>query len=192
MSKETNSQAPTSPTLAFFRTSGFWEKISLLVATALLSGLVVPLIIKQTDEARARRTSVSQAQEQLFRDVSDTMLTFQTLILDVSWFGTPGARDEDSQRKAYAKYNERAAEFVARWRTQIARSRTLTSPEVSTRLRTMLEHFFRQQDSPTVALWAKCNVKCDWTTQHNENEVGLTAATAFIETLAKDLGLVRY
>jgi hypothetical protein len=110
----------------------------------------------------------------------------------VSWFGTIAARDEDSQRKAYAKYNERAAELVARWRTQIARSRTLTSPEVSARLETMLELFFRQQDSPTVALWAKCNVKCDWTTQHNENEVGLTAATAFIETLAIDLGLVRY
>lgn len=192
MSNEATSPPPASPSLPFFRTSSFWEKISLLVAAALLSGLVVPLVIKQTDEARARRASVSQAQEQLFRDVSETMLTFQTLALDVSWFGTPGARDEDSQRKAYAKYNERAAELVARWRTQIARARTLTSPEVSMKLKTMLEHFFKQQDSPTVALWAKCNVKCDWTPQHNENEVGLTAATAFIETLAKDLGLVRY
>jgi hypothetical protein len=119
------------------------------------------------------------------------MLTFQTLVLDVSWFGTPAAHDEDSQRRAYGKYNERAADLVARWRTQIARARTLTSPQVSGKLEAMLEEFFRRQDSPTVALWAKCNVKCDWASQHEENEKGLTAATLFIEELAIDLGLVR-
>jgi hypothetical protein len=192
MSNKDTSPASASSPIAFFRTNSFWEKIVLLATTALLSGLVVPLVVKQTDEARARRASVLQAQDQLFRDVSETMLTFQTLVLDVSWFGTPDARDEESQRKAYARYNERAADLVARWRAQIARSRTLTSPVVSKKLELMLENFFKQQDSATVALWAICNVKCDWITQHTENEKGLASATLFIETLARDLGVVRF
>ena len=191
MNNELPPKSASNSLVAFFKTSAFWEKIALLLATALLSGLVIPLIVKATDESRARRAAVSQAQEQLFRDASETMLTFQTLVLDVSWFGTPGARDEDSQRRVYAKYNDRAADLVARWRTQVARARTLTSSSVSEKLQVMLEQFFKRQDSPTAAMWAQCGVKCDWTAQHKKNEEGLTLANQFVEELARDLGLVK-
>lgn len=176
----------------FLRTGAFWEKIVLLLATAIISGLGVPFIIKQADESRARRSAVSQAQEQLFRDVAETMLTFETLALDVSWFGVPGTQDQEHQRKAYARYNERAVDLVARWRSQAARSKTLTSPEVSKKLNSMLAEVFRTQDSPTVFLWGKCGVKCDWTEQHKQNERMLGEASRFIEELARDLGLVKY
>ena len=187
-----NSDNPPSAWFSFLGTSSFWEKIALLLATAIVSGIVVPLIIKQTDDSRARRTAVTQAQEQLFREVSETMLTFQTLALDVSWYGTPGTRDEENQRKAYARYNERAVDLVARWRSQAARSKTLTSPEVSKKLEAMLAEFFKNQDSPIVSLWTKCGIKCDWATLHKENERMLGEASKFIEELGRDLNLVKY
>jgi hypothetical protein len=187
-----NQNSAETSRLSFLGTSGFWEKIALLLATAIVSGIVVPLIIKQTDESHSRRAAVSQAQEQLFRDVSETMLTFETLALDVSWFGSIGTKDSVNQQRAYVRYNERTVDLVARWRAQAARARTLTSPEVSKKLDAMLADVFRTQDSPMVSLWTSCGTKCDWTSQHRINEKMLGVANQFIEDLARDLGLVKY
>jgi type II secretory pathway pseudopilin PulG len=174
-----------------FRSSAFWEKIVLLVVAASISGLVVPLVVKNIDETRARKASVRQAQERLFLDVSETILTLETLALDVSWFGTPGAKDEENQTKAYIRYNDRTVDLVAKWRAQAARARTLTSPQIAEQLDAMLRQFFENQDTPTISLWGKCNTSCDWSAQHLANEAMLSEANDFVESLARNLGLVR-
>jgi hypothetical protein len=184
-------QATDVSVLSFFMTPSFWEKIALLVATAILSGLVIPLVIRYTDEARARQSAVSQAQEQLYLDVSKTILTYQTLVLDVSWFGTPQGRNNDMQKQAFARYNERVVDLVADWRVHIARAKTLTSREFSKLLNEFLTEVFLTQDTPTVQQWAKCNIDCDWSTQHQVNQEMLGKANDLVVELAKDLGLVK-
>jgi lantibiotic modifying enzyme len=179
------------PILSFFRTPSFWEKVALLVATAILSGLVIPLVIKGTDEARARKSGVSQAQEQLYRDVSKTVLTLQTLVLDVSWFGSTEGKNSEMQKQAFSRYNERVVDLVADWRTQIARATTLTSPEIAKKLTNFLNEVFLTQDIPTVQQWTKCSIDCDWSNQHRINEGMLGKANALVVDLAKDLGLVK-
>ncbi len=174
-----------------FRSSAFWEKIILLVATALISGLLVPLVVKDIDEARAKHAIVRQAQERLYLDVSETILTLETLALDVSWFGTSQARDASNQIKAYARYNDRTVDLVAKWRAQAARARTLTSEEVWVQLDSMLLAFFEKQDTPTISLWAKCSTECDWDSQHRANEQMLRQANEFIVKLSLNLGIAR-
>ena len=180
-----------APWYSLFISSAFLEKIVLLVLAAVISGLVVPLVVKNIDETRAKKASVRQAQEKLYLDISETVLTLETLALDVSWFGTPAAKDEENQKKAYIRYNDRAVDLVAKWRAQAARAKTLTSPEVSSKFDEMLKRFFEMQDTPTIALWRKCNTSCDWSDQHLANEAMLGEANKFVEMLAQSLGLVR-
>ncbi|MFO0699261.1 MAG: hypothetical protein U0236_08535 [Nitrospira sp.] len=184
-------ESDKSSCFAFFNTAAFWEKIVLLVVTALVSGIVIPLILKQADESRARRAAIVAAQEQLYREASETMLTLQTLALDVSWYGTSQAKDEDNQRRAYSRYSDRVVELVARWRVQIARAKSLTSPDIANKLAQMLHTFFKVQDTPMVHAWKTCSTKCDWEELHQHNEVQLGATSALIEELARDLGLIR-
>lgn len=176
---------------AFLRTESFVEKASLLLVTAVLSGVIIPLVIKSTDEARAGRAAVSRAQEKLFDDVSEVVLTYQTLALDVSWFGTKAAKNPEMQRRAFERYNERVVDLVAKWRVQISRAQTLTSESTASKIDGMLTEVFRVQDSPIVATWGQCGVDCAWEQQHKENERMLGRANALIAELAADLKLVK-
>lgn len=177
--------------LGFLRTDSFLEKSALLVLTAVLSGVIVPLVIKSTDEARAERASISQAQAKLFDDVSEVILTFETLTLDVSWFGSKETKNPEMQKKAFERYNERVVDLVARWRVQASRAQTLASKPVAMKIEGMLVEVFKRQDTPTIAMWSKCGVDCDWTDQHRDNERMLMRANALIAELARDLKLVR-
>ncbi len=186
-----NPEPNESSWFAFFKTCAFWEKIVLLLITAAVSGIVIPLILQQVDEHRARRAAVIAAQEQLYREASETMLTLQTLALDVSWYGTSTAKDADNQKRAYGRYSDRVVELVARWRVQIVRAKSLASPAIAKKLAQMQLTFFDTQDTPIVRTWEKCSTTCEWDELHHQNEVQLGATSAFIEELATDLGLIR-
>jgi hypothetical protein len=176
---------------AFVRTESFVEKTFLLVLTAVLSGVIIPLVIKSTDEARAGRAAISRAQEKLFDDVSEVVLTYQTLALDVSYFGTKAVQNPEMQKRAFERYNERVVDLVAKWRVQISRAQTLASASVASKIDGMLTEVFKVQDSPIVAAWSKCGVDCAWEEQHQENERMLGRANALIAELAADLKLVK-
>ncbi len=175
----------------FFNTSSFWEKIVLLSVTALISGLLVPVVVKSIDETRAKQAAVRAAQERLYTDVSATLLTMQTLALDVSWFGTSGSKDVDNQKKAYQRYNDRAVDLVAQWRTQIARAQTLATPAIASELNNTLTRYFISQDTPLVRMWAECGTQCDWDEQHKKNEEMLATINDYVRKLANDLQVVR-
>ncbi len=175
----------------FFNTSSFWEKMVLLGVTALISGLLVPVVVKSIDETRARQATVRAAQERLYTDVSATLLTLQTLALDVSWFGTSGSKDVDNQKRAYQRYNERAVDLVAQWRTQIARAQTLATPAIASELNEMLTRYFISQDTPLVRMWAECATQCNWDEQHKKSEEMLATINDYVRKLANDLQVVR-
>jgi hypothetical protein len=169
----------------------FVQRALLLILAALLSGLVVPLIFKTIDQSRERQQVLYRAQSKLFDDVSETLLTYQTLALDVSWYGMPEARNPELQRKAFEKYSERVGELTSKLVLYGARSRTLTSAPVSAKLKAFLMEIYVKQDTPINRLWADCSTKCDWSPQHSESELAAKRATELVDEIAKDLGLVK-
>jgi hypothetical protein len=180
----------TSP-LRVLKSDSFIEKAFLLLLTALLSGMLVPLIIKSIDNAREKREALSRAQAKLFDDVSETLLTCETLMLDISWFGTQDAKNAEMQKKAFERYTERSVDLVAKWRVQSSRAQTFASPHVSKKLNAFQIRFFDEQDTPMNRQWVKCGSECDWQQMHKKNEAMLGEANALIVELANDLGLTK-
>lgn len=167
------------------------EKIFILACTAVLSGLVIPIIFKTVDTARERRAAVSNAQVKLFEDVTATILTSETLMLDISWFGTVDAKNAEMQKKAFNRYNERIADLIAKWRIEASRAQTLASPRVYHNLNEFQMRFFREQDTPMNRQWIKCGTDCNWQELHMKNESMLNEANTLVATLAEDFDLVR-
>jgi hypothetical protein len=177
--------------LAVLKSESFVEKCLLLVLTAVLSGIVVPLIIKSVDSHREHRENLIRAQAKLFDDISETILTCETLMLDVSWFGTAQARNPEMQKKSFDRYVEQSVGLVAKWRAQSSRAETLVSPKISEKLAAFQIRFFREQDTPTNRLWTTCGTDCDWRPQHKTNENMLVEANGVVAELATDLGLTK-
>lgn len=174
------------------KSESFIEKAFLLILTAVLSGVFVPLVIKSVDAARENRAEIARAQAKLFDEVSETILTLEALALDVSWFGTESARNVELQERAFQRYSERTVDLIARWRAESARAQALASPDVAIKLNDFLrDRFFEEQDTPTTNLWNSCRAKCDWQRQHTRNVRVLCDANGLILELAHDLGLTR-
>jgi len=179
-----------NPVTAVLASESFLEKAYLLVLTVLLTGVFVPLVVKSIDASRERRAAISSAQVKLFDELSETILTYETLALDVSWFGTGSTKNLALQTKAFQRYNERTVDLTAKMRILAARSKTLTSPKVGEKINEMLKDIFVQQDTPMLAMWNSCKGKCDWEAQHLQNEMMTGKANDLIGQLAVDLGLV--
>jgi hypothetical protein len=172
------------------RDSSFIQNVILLFLTAALSGVIVPQVVKTIDTSRESRAAVQRAQAKLFSDVSETVLTYETLALDVSWFGTNTAKNPEMQRKAFERYSDKVVDLTAKWRIQASRAQTLTSRPVSAKINNLLAEVFVKQDTPINALWNRCASTCDWDTLHVQNEQVLGDANTLIAQLATDLGLV--
>jgi hypothetical protein len=190
--KETIRQALTS--------KSFVEKFAEVLLTAALVATLAPLIISYFDskaserqkaiEAETARTNaILQAQSKLLDEVAATVLAYETLAVDVSWYKQPRAANDEMHRKAFARYSERIVDLVARWRALISRSRTLASPEVSDKLDKFLTRIFVEQDTPMLELVTKNASESEWADMHKKSEALLVQANALIAELATDMKL---
>jgi len=172
-------------------TTSFIEKAALLLLTAVLSGLLIPVVSRVMEEHREKNVALSRSQTKLFEEMSEVLLTYETLALDVSFFGTKNAKNPELQRKAFKRYSERTVDLVARWRVQTARAQTLTSPKVAAMFdEFLITSIFTEQDSPMNLLWKDCNVECStWDQQHLVNIKILTWSNALVAKVATDLKL---
>lgn len=179
----------------------FVEKLVLLLVTAILSGILVPLTInyvsfrtaareKEREARRARDDSILQAQSKLLDEFSETALTAMTLALDVSWFKTQAAANDEYHKKAFARYSDRIVDLVAKWRALASRAQTLTSPAVSRKINAFLAMFFNEIDTPLNQLYNKSAATTeDWQRQHETNERTISDANRLIAEISHDLGL---
>ncbi|MGR9471093.1 hypothetical protein [Rhizobium leguminosarum] len=188
MSKVPTPQRKSSPFIRAIKSDGFIEKLVLLVLTAILSGIFVPLIIKSIDQSREARQAVATAQAKLFDDISDTILTLETLMLDVSWFGTGDAKNAEMQTRAFDRYTERSVDLIVKWRIEASRAQALASPETAEKMQAFLNRFFREQDTPTNRSWHECRT-CDWQAQHEKNVKMLTEANRLILEIGSEFQL---
>jgi len=128
----------------FFKSTSFLEKAFLLLLTAGLSGLLIPLITsevahrnmkeqKQLEAELARQASVIESQVQLLETLADLMWEYQLLAIDVSYYRF--AKDENLYRAAAQKYDNRSAKLLSHIRAEISKSLRLASPQMYERLK---------------------------------------------------------
>ncbi len=128
----------------FFKSTSFLEKALLLLLTAGLSGLLIPLITsevahrnmkeqKQLEAQLARQASVIEAQVQLLETLADLLWEYQLLAIDVSYYRF--AKDENLYRAAAKKYDNRSASLLSRIRAEISKSLRLSAPQMYERLK---------------------------------------------------------
>ncbi len=165
----------------------FLQRAMLIVLAALLSGLFIPGIVGRINESRDEKIALAKAQAKLFDEVSEILLTLQTLILDVSYFGYGPAKSTADQRRAYERYNEATPMLIARYRIQVARAKVLSSQGVANDLNAFLGDIVDKQDGPTTSLFNSCTAKCDWEAQHRKNIEMLDAANSLISKIGTDL-----
>lgn len=181
---------PRNVAVRVLTSESFVEKLLLLILTVLISGAVIPIAIKQLDTARESREALKRSQTKLFEDFSETVLTYETLILDVTWYGTAGARNPAMQEAAFKRYSERSVDLVSRWRVEASRAQTLASPAVAKKMHDFMARFFIEQDTPMNVEWTKCATDCkDWQALHFKNEDMLGEAEGVIDALAVEMKL---
>jgi hypothetical protein len=169
----------------------FVEKLALLLAAAAVSGVVVPFVFSSIERTRARSDAIATAQQQLLNDVTDTLMTYEALALDVSYFRTSYVGNDTLHEAAFQRYNDRFVELLAKWRTHNVRARFLSSEAMATMLDDFLTKVFREQDLPMNQLHGATVPAADWEAQHQRSVRMLTEAGLVIDALAKELRLTR-
>lgn len=179
----------------------FIEKVFLLLLTVVLSGLAIPYILSRLNasdsarqqmlaESKARQEAIIQAQSDLLNDFSEVVFTYETLALDVSWYGTSFAQNDELSEKAFTRYNEQIVELVSRWRILASRAQFLASPSISEEMLDFLnQKVFQEQDKPIVRLYNQNASVEEWDRQHGENQRILEEANQLIASLATGLNL---
>src|SRR5688500_8903272 len=110
--------------LNVIKRDSFIENLLLLFVTIIITGVMIPAIFWLLDVARENRAAVSEAQTKLYNDLSEIILTYATLALDVSWYGPPDAETPQLQKVAVERYSDKVVELVSKWRVQISRAQT--------------------------------------------------------------------
>ena len=177
--------------LKTLRSESFIEKIVLLFVTALISGLLIPYVTNEIQRTKSKNEVILQAQSKLLDDVSKTLLTYETLLADISWFKTSSAYDTLMHQKALEKYTDRAVDLLTEWRLESVRARNLASIEISSNLDSFQQKMFRLQDTPMNELHKTKGSDLEWQNLHKVNTQMLTEANNLVIQLAKDMKLTR-
>jgi cell division protein FtsL len=201
----TNSEKPDSREGVIRKVAtseSFVEKVLLLLLTIILSGIIVPIIInyltsksaerqKAIEAMKAKDQSILQAQSNLLNDLSETILTYETLALDASWYGTEDINNKEMHQKAFLRYNDRTVDLISKLRALASRAQTLASPAISNKINAFMYKIFEVQDKPLNRLYTSNASFQQWGEQHEKTNEMLVEANSLISEIANDLGLSR-
>ncbi|MGE0279040.1 MAG: hypothetical protein AB7P20_00285 [Rhizobiaceae bacterium] len=231
MSTDDSSPKAGSTTSSFWTTvrrvvatDAFVEKAVILVLTAIISGLTIPIVItyinaqaaiqqkevenaraakhkledenrvqrqKELDDRRARYDKIVQAKSDLLRDFTVAAITYATLSLDVSWFGSTYLNNPDLQARALARYSDRIVDLWATLRVTISQAHVLASADMAAELDSILTHFYTLDQKMMVLSTRNDSATSEWAALHEENEKTLQTIQKLIVQLAKNLELGR-
>jgi hypothetical protein len=114
----------------------FLEKVVILLLTALLTGFLVPYVLKRVDEAKsvqqkileadlARQAKVIDAQSKFLDEITETLWSWRYLSMKVAYYGM---RDQGPSYAAVRKdYELQIWDVLSKLRNQINKSRRLSS-----------------------------------------------------------------
>jgi hypothetical protein len=131
----------------------FLQGLFLLVVTAVLTGLLVPVIKGRLDDRKyrdqkvfeselSRQEKVIDAQAALLKDASEAMWSFYLLSLKVTWYAASG--NEERFDAAWQEWDEESWLLFGRLRAEISKARRLTSPAVHAELLNVHDTWFRR------------------------------------------------
>ena len=179
----------------------FIEKAILFCLTVLITGIAIPLVLallnnyeatraKNLNELKARHETLLSAQSRLLDDFTENLILYETLALDVSYFGLARTHNPDFQEKAFARYNNEVITVLTRWNAHIVKARILASPEIAGKMEKMRARV-QEQDVAIVGLYNRKASAADWNAQHDASGVIGADGLNLLTELANDLGLSR-
>jgi hypothetical protein len=176
------------------------DNLVLLGATALLTGLLVPLIKARIDDRRV--TQQRQAEEDLARDskfidaqtdllnrLSTDLWRLAGKILGVSYFAASGSTEQFET--AWRMYDSTSFEELFELRAHVSRSQRLLSEEAHTELEELHDWCFGQVDPQLTALARSGPQSAEWDRFHRSTMADLFARIdAVLTTIARDVGVI--
>ncbi|MBT8292315.1 MAG: hypothetical protein KJN70_03505 [Eudoraea sp.] len=124
----------------------FTQKLVLLGVTAVLSGFLIPFIMKQIEGNRhreqkyleaelARQGKLIDAQAELLAEFATCVWEYEFRVVAVTYYR--GVTDKELYLSALTKYDETVIETLVRIRTAISKALYLTSPETYQKMRNL-------------------------------------------------------
>jgi len=153
---------PGSTTNKMFSSDSLFEKIFLLLLTAIITGLLVPYISNTIQSKRSKNERILQAQSKFLDDITTVMLTYETLALDVSWYKQEQNNyDSMMYHNAVKRYTDRVVDLFAQWRIQLARARSLVPAKESDTLQYFFRSVLQKQDVDLTGLYTNIRATSD-------------------------------
>lgn len=146
--------------LDVFTSDSFLQSLFLLIATAALTGLLVPILKGRLDDRKfreqkvfeadlARQAKVIDAQASLLSDLSDQLWTFLLLGLEVTYYAQQ--RNQEKFEAAWRVYDDEAWSYFGKIRAEISKARRLASAETHADLQRVYREWFMGFDARLVA-----------------------------------------
>ena len=169
----------------------FLQNLTLLLVTAFLSGLIIPYLAEKNQKTNARNEIVLQSQNKLLEDISKTLLTLESLLGDISWYGSSTVNNPQMQQKAYERYAEKSAELLADLKTQALKAKILAPAEISEKIYKMEDQSLDSQDTRTHKLYVDKGTAADWDKVHDTNFRMITEVENLLTQMAIDMKLTK-
>jgi hypothetical protein len=170
--------------------ASFIEKTVLLLLTAITSGVLIPYIGDKIQATRTQNEAVTQAKAKLLDDVTNTIITYQYLAGDVSYYKSDSALVNDKmQAMAFERYSNKVVDLMAQWGVEIAKAKTLVSPAIGDKLEKFMDKVLTEQEAKLVVLYSNNATVEEWTEMNDLTGKMYEEAKQLIAELAVDLKL---
>jgi hypothetical protein len=133
----------------------FFEKIALLVLTALITGFGIPYVLKRIEERKlreqrkfeadlARQAKIIEAQSKFLDDLSQVLWKWRYLAKKVVYYG--GEESKERYEIAKREYDDNVWDILNELSTEISRSRRLVSESAYKELRSLYAYIVNDID----------------------------------------------
>ena len=166
----------------------FIEKSVLLIFTAATSGVLIPYIGDKIQTAKTQNEVVTQAKAKLLDDFTNTIITYEYLAGDVSYYKADSVRANDKmQAMAFERYSNKVVDLMAQWGVEIAKAKTLVSPAISDKLEKFMDRVLTEQENKLVSLYNNNATVEEWYEMNELTGKMYEEAKKLIAELAVDL-----
>jgi hypothetical protein len=168
----------------------FFEQVVILALTAVVTGFLVPYILRRIDERRLREQQIVEAQTRLLDSLTKQLWEFQLLALSVSYYKLQG-REEDF-KGALERYDSRSWEFFGSLRTEISVAGRLTTERTYKKLLQFYHDWLIPMDRALMSLVKQDASTAEWQEFHNSLQKSGPKTDEIISLLAGEFGLSKH
>lgn len=152
-----------------FGNARFQEKIAVLLATAVLTGVLVPLVKYHMDRNLfeqqtlfevnlARQAELVEARAQFLKELVEPLWQFQLLALQVSY----DASDSEKLAESLERYDEGSWEHIKKIRALVGGSRWFTTEATQQRLTEFIDQWLLMDVDHQLMILARQGEQANW------------------------------